>query len=120
MKKKLKDDASGFKRGIPKILLIMRLTTFLILLLTLTVSAGTYSQNTKLDISLENVTIEQVLLEIENNSKFIFIYESGTIDKTLKRTISVKDQTIDAILSQLLDGTDLNYSIDDRQVLLYK
>jgi TonB-linked SusC/RagA family outer membrane protein len=120
MKKKWKNDASAFKRGIQKFLLIMKLTTLLTLLLTLAVSAGTYSQNTKLDLSLEDVTIEQVLLEIENNSRFIFIYESGTIDKSVKRSISVKSQTIDAILSQLLEGTDVNYSIDDRQVSLYK
>ena len=120
MKKKWENDVSGFKRNIQKFLLIMKLTTLLTLVLTLTVSAGTYSQNTKLDLSLENVTIEQALLEIENNSRFVFIYESGTIDKSVKRTISAKGQTIDAILSQLLEGTDVIYSIDDRQVSLYK
>ena len=120
MKKKWENDVSGFRWGVQKLLLIMRLTIFLTLLLTFSVSAGTYSQNTKLNLSLENVPIEQALLEIENNSRFIFIYESGTLDKSLKRTISVKDQTIDVILSQLLEGTDVNYSVDDRQVLLYK
>jgi len=120
MKKKWKNDVSGFKRDIQKFLLIMNLTTLLTLLLTLTVSAGTYSQNTKLNLSLEDATIEQVLLKIENNSRFIFIYESGTIDKSVKRTIAAKDQTIDAILSLLLEGTDVNYRIDDRQVSLYK
>lgn len=120
MKKKWENDVSGFRRSVQKLLLIMRLTIFLTLMLTLTVSAGTYSQNTKLNLSLENVSIEQALLEIENNSKFIFIYESGTLDKSLKRTIFVKDKTIDAILSQLFEGTDVSYTVDDRQVLLYK
>ncbi|MCW0483925.1 TonB-dependent receptor [Gaoshiqia sediminis] len=119
MKKKRKNDLSCLMRGIQRFLLIFRLATLLILL-ALTVSAGTYSENTKLNFSLENVTIEQVLLEIENNSRFIFIYESGTIDKSLKKTISVKDQTIDEILTILLEGTDVAYSIDDRQVLLYR
>ena len=120
MKKKRENDVSGFRRGIQKFLLIMKLTSFLIVVLTMTVSAGVYSQNTKLDLSVENASIEQALLEIENHSRFIFIYESGTIDKSLKRSISVKGQSIDAVLSQLLEGTDVNYSIDDRQVLLYK
>lgn len=120
MKKKWENDVSRFRGGIQKLLLIMRLTIFLTLFLTLTVSAGTYSQNTKLNLSLENVTIEQALLEIENNSKFIFIYESGTLDKSLRRTILAKSKTIDVILSQLFAGTDVNYSVDDRQVLLYK
>lgn len=120
MKKKWENDVSGFRGGIQKLLLIMRLTIFLTLLLTVTVSAGTYSQNTKLNLSLENVTIEQALLEIENNSQFIFAYESGTLDKSLRRTILAKDKTIDVILSQLFSGTDITFSIDDRQVLLYK
>ncbi len=120
MKKKLKNDDSGFKRSISKFLLVMKLMTLLTLVMTLTVSAGTYSQNTKLDLSLRNVTIEQVLLEIENHSRFVFIYESGTIDKSLKRNISVKDETVDEILTQLLSGTDITYSIDDRQILLYR
>ncbi len=120
MKKKWENDVSSFRWGIQKLLLIMKLTIFLTLLFSLTVSAGTYSQNTKFNLSLENATIEQVLSEIENNSKFIFIYESGTIDKSIKQTISAKGQTIDAILSQLFAGTEVNFSIDDRQVLLYK
>jgi len=120
MKKKWENDVSGFRGGIQKLLLIMKLTIFLTLLLTLTVSAGTYSQNTRLNLSLENVTIERALLEIEKNSQFIFVYESGTLDKTLRRTVSAKEKTIDAILSQLFEGTDVNYSVDDRQVLLYK
>lgn len=120
MKKKLKNDDSGFKRSVQKILLVMKLTILLTVVMTLAVSAGTYSQNTKLDLSLQNATIEQALLEIENHSRFVFIYESGTIDKSLKRTISVKESTIDAILTQLLQGTDIGYSVDDRQVLLYK
>lgn len=119
MEKKWKIDVSYSKRGIWKFLLIFR-STSLLMLLALTVSAGTYSENTKLDLSLENVTIERVLLEIENNSKFIFIYESGTIDKSVKRTIAVKSQTIDEILTTLLEGTDATYKIDGRQVLLYK
>ena len=120
MKKMFQNDVSVFRQRIKKFLLVMKLTILLTMVLTLAVSAGTYSQNTKLDLALENVPIERALLEIENHSRFVFIYESGTIDKTIKRTISVKDQTIDAILLQLLDGTDVKYSIDDRQVLLYK
>ncbi len=120
MEKNRENDVSGFKRSIQKFLFIMKLTILLTLVMTLAVTAGTYSQNTKLDLSLQNVTIEQALLQIENHSRFVFIYESGTIDKSLRRNISVKGETIDAILTQLLDGTNVHYSIDDRQVLLYK
>lgn len=120
MKKKWENDVSGFIRCIQKLLLIMKLTALLTFVLTLSVTAGTYSQNTKLDLSVEGATIEKVLLEIENNSRFIFIYESGTIDSSIKKTISVKGQSVEAILSQLFEGTDLGYSIDDRQISVYR
>ena len=120
MKKKWKNDVSGFGRSIQKFLLIMRLTALLTFALTLSVTAGTYSQNTRLDISLEEATIEKVLLEIENHSRFIFIYESGTIDASVKKTISVKGQSVDVILLQLFEGTDIGYNIDDRQISLYR
>ncbi|MGE4587685.1 MAG: carboxypeptidase-like regulatory domain-containing protein, partial [Mangrovibacterium sp.] len=98
----------------------MRLTVLLTLSLTLSVAAGTYSQNTKLNLSLTNASIEQVLLEIENNSKFIFIYENGTIDKSIRRTISVKEQSVEDILAELLNGTDIRWQIDDRQISLFR
>ncbi|WP_201301078.1 TonB-dependent receptor [Sunxiuqinia indica] len=120
MKKKWKNDVSPERRGIQKFLLIMRLTTLLTFLLTFSVYAGSYSQNTKLNLSLNNVTIEQALLEIEDNSRFVFLYESGIIDKTIKRSISVNEKTIDVVLSELLNGTNINYTIDDRQISLYK
>ncbi len=120
MKKKWKNDVPEIRWGIQKILLIMKLATLFTLVFTVMVSASTYSQTTKLNLSFENSTIEQVLLEIENSSQFIFIYESGTIDRSLKRTISVKEQTIDEVLTELLEGTGVSYKIDDRQVSLYK
>ena len=119
MKKKCESNVSWL-RNVKSLLLVMKLTFFLFFVFTLSSVADTYSQNTKLDLALSEVTIEHVLLEIENNSNFIFIYESGTIDKTLKRSISVKGKTIDVILSQLLEGTGVQYKIDDRQILLYK
>jgi len=120
MKKKWENDVSPFKGDVRKIMLIMRLAVLLTFVLTWSVTAGTYSQNARLNLSVENAAIEQVLQEIEHSSKFIFVYESGTLDKSLKRSIYVKNETIDAILSQLFEGTDVNFRIDDRQILLYK
>ncbi len=120
MEKKWKNDVPRFRRGCQKILLIMKLTALLILVLSVSVSARTYSQNTKFNLSLKDVTIEKALLEIENSSRFIFIYESGTFDKSVHRTINAEDKTVDAILDQLFSGMDIGYDIDDRQISLYK
>ena len=119
MKKNCESDVSCHRR-IRSLWLIMKLIFFLTVVFTLSASAAAYSQKTRLDISLSGATIEHILSEIENNSQFIFVYESGIIDKTIKRSISVKGKTIDTILSQLFEGTDVKYKIDDHQILLYK
>jgi len=120
MEKKWKKYVPEFRRDYRKLLLIMRLAIVLTFVLNLTVSASTYSQNTKLNLEMRNASIEQVLLEIENTSHFIFIYDSKTIDKSVQRNIAVNGQSIEAILNQLFDGTDINYKIDDRQISLYR
>lgn len=120
MEKKWKNLDSCPPAGIKKLLLIMRLTIFLTLVLTISAFAETYSQNEKLDLSIKDATIEQALLEIENTSRFIFIYEKGTIDKSLHRTVSLKDQSIEDVLNQIFEGTEIGYKIDDRQISLFK
>ncbi len=119
MKKICKNCVSRRRRA-RRLLLIMKLTFFYFFVFTLSSTAGVYSQSTKLDISMSGVTIEQVLQKIENSSQFIFIYESDIIDKSIRKSISLKEKTIDVILSQLFEGTDVKYKIDDYQILLYR
>ena len=55
-------------RQLKKILLIMRLSTFLLLITLVHVSAKTFSQDAKLTFNLNNVTVKEVFAEIEKNS----------------------------------------------------
>ncbi|MEL7588215.1 MAG: TonB-dependent receptor [Prolixibacteraceae bacterium] len=108
-----------WNRGMSKLFLIMHLTVIFTLLLIFSVQAGTYSQETKLNISLSDGTIFDILQDIENKSEFIFIYKNGTIDRSIKRTIDIENGTIDKILELVFEGTDVRYKIEDRQILLY-
>ncbi len=119
MKKKWNFYIPEVRRNVQKLLLIMKLTFLLTFLLVVSASANTYSQMLKLSLNFDNVKIEQVLHEIEESSQFVFLYEQNTIDKTLNRTINVKDESIEFILTELFSGTNVKYKIDDRQILLY-
>lgn len=116
----MKCNTSWIPRSTYKLLLIMKLTFLFTLIFTFAVSASSYSQSTKLSLSQKDVNIIDVLSEIEENSKFIFLYESGTIDNELKRSIDVKNKTVDEILDLVFAGTDVLYQINDRQIALYK
>ena len=111
---------SAYWKKLKALLLIMRLISFFIFVATLSVSANSYSQQTKINLRHTNAKVSDILLSIENNSRFIFIYDADVINSLDERTIDVKDQKIEPILKQLFEGTNVDYRIDDRQVFLYE
>lgn len=102
-----------------KLFLTMRLT---LLALLLSVFQGwalsSYSQNTKLSLKMENATIKEVLYSIEEQSDFFFLYNSKLVDVEQNININVQDQNIKNVLNQVLAGTEIDYEIVNRQILL--
>jgi TonB-dependent starch-binding outer membrane protein SusC len=98
----------------------MRLTLYaLILAVVQSYALSGYAQATKLNLNMENSTVREVLLEIENMSEFRFLYNSKMVN--VDRTVSVEfeDLTIDKALDRLFKDTDAAYRIIDRQVVLF-
>ncbi|MBN1819521.1 MAG: TonB-dependent receptor [Prolixibacteraceae bacterium] len=97
----------------------MKLTIFFILMTFGQILAShSYSQTARLNIALNNVTVEQVLNEIEDESEFYFLYNKKLIDVERKVDINVKDEKIIDILDLLFDDTNVMYSVIDRQIVL--
>ncbi len=119
MKKLMNCVFPGYREKLKILLLTMKLIAFFILAGTLMVSASSYSQQTKIDLQLKNSSIEEILLSIENNSRFLFIYDANIIPEG-KKSIEVKGQRIETVLDQLFEGTGVAYRIDERQVFLYQ
>jgi TonB-linked SusC/RagA family outer membrane protein len=102
-----------------KTFLIMRITVFLLFAGFLSLIANeSYSQRTKLNVHYSNTSLEKVLDAIENQSEFFFLYNEKLIDVQRKVTIRVKDTGVDEVLNQLFAGTDIQYSIVDRKIVL--
>jgi len=102
-----------------KIFKLMRNTLLLVFITVLQVYANdTYSQNTKLTLNLNNVTVANVLEEIQNNSEFYFLFNAKLIDVKREVSISMKDKKIPEILTSLFSGTGVNYLVYDRQIIL--
>ncbi len=102
--------------SISNFLLKMKLLTFLIFVSVATVTANSYSQQTKFSLNLENTTVSDVFKEIEGQSEFIFFYSEKSVDVNRKVDIKVEDETINSILDQLFKGTKNYYEIYDRQI----
>lgn len=117
MKKKWFNDW-GNKFPIQKWLRIMKLTFLILLVSMLHLSASVYSQQTKLNVSLQNATVREVLRTIEDQSEFFFLYTNEDIDINRKVNVDLRDKSIENVLENLFKGTDVVYRIADRQVVL--
>ncbi|HEX3006158.1 MAG TPA: TonB-dependent receptor [Bacteroidales bacterium] len=99
----------------------MKVSLFLMLIGTLGTFASTgYSQETKISLKLENVTIKELFNEIGKKSEFSFWYSNRELDDKTTITLALKDKTIDEILALALRDRNLSYQIKDNVIVIYK
>ncbi len=104
-----------------KLLKIMRLTVLIILVSAFQLWAiSSYSQKTRLTLSLHNERLENVLDAIENNSEFYFLFNQKNIDVERKVDIEANQKMINEVLDDLFMGTEVEYMITNRQIILTK
>lgn len=102
-----------------KVFIIMRICLLLLICNVMQVFAFSgYSQMTTLTLDLKNVTIEDVLNEIEANTKYRFLYNKQMVDVNRKVDISANDKELSTILDSLFGKSDVKYVISDRQIVL--
>jgi TonB-linked SusC/RagA family outer membrane protein len=101
-----------------KVLLMTKLTMFLLLLGLLQVSAESYSQTAKLRIKMENVPIVEVFDEIERISQFRFFYDNDLVDLSENVSVDAEGESIADILDKVFLDKELNYEIMDRFILV--
>jgi TonB-linked SusC/RagA family outer membrane protein len=111
---------SILKMDANEILLKMKLLTLMLFIAFASATANSYSQQTKFNLNMKNATVRDVFQTIENQSEFIILYNEKTIDVNRKVDISVKDETVEAILGQLFQGVKDAYKIYDRQIVILK
>ena len=110
-----------FSPGMKKTLLYMKLTTVILLTVVLQSLAGTsYSQTTTLSISLKNAPVQTVMQQIEDQSDFYFLYSRTVIDVDRTVDMQMKNAKIAEVLSALFNGADVDYKVDERQIVLSK
>ncbi len=117
MKKKL-NVMSSLKTGTNEILLKMKLLTLLLFTGFVSASASSYSQATKFNLNLKDVTIGDVFQKIEENSEFIILFNEKTVDVNRKVDVIVTDNTVEKILDQIFEGGKDTYKIYDRQIVI--
>jgi TonB-linked SusC/RagA family outer membrane protein len=102
-----------------KIWKIMRLSGLFLVVFSFHLLAGnSYSQSARLSLNLQQVTVDQVLAAIEDQSEFYFLYNNKLVDVTRKVNINAENQPINKILNGLFANSNVDYIVIDRQIVL--
>lgn len=93
---------------------------FLMLFASNLMASTGYSQIVRFDISMHNMTLEQLFKEIEEKSEFSIIYKSNEVNLKERVSVNAKEQPVDVILDNVLKKQGLKYTINDRHIIIYK
>lgn len=84
----------------------------------LSVSLSALGQTLKEPLQMSRATVEQVLDRIEATSDYVFLYKESEIDRSRTVSLSGKSTRIADILNEVFAGTNVTWTIDDRQIVL--
>lgn len=75
-----------------------------------------YAQNTKINLSLSDVTLAEAIRSIEASTQFVFFFNNSAVDMTKHVNLNVKNGNIKEVLNQILSS--YNYRIEDNKIVL--
>jgi len=107
---------SPFRGRGRKILLIMKLTTLILITVILHVSATTLAQ--KVTLNEKNARLVDVFNEINAQTGYDFVFTTTIVKDAKPVTINVKNEELNDALTQIFQGQDLDFSLDNKIVVI--
>lgn len=119
MKKKHLEGYSLNSPSLPlKFLRVMKLSVLLTCILSVNLMASVYSQNARFDLDIKDQSVRDILKTIEKESQFRFFYNDEFNDLDKKLTFSTTGQSIDGLMTLVLDNTEVSYKVLDNNFIV--
>jgi TonB-linked SusC/RagA family outer membrane protein len=93
----------------------MKITTFLLLIIIMQVSASSFAQN--INLSENNASLKKLFKEIKAQSGYNFLYTEGILNKAKPVTIKV-NATLDEVLGLIFTDQPLSYTISNYTIVV--
>ncbi len=100
-----------------KLWLIMRLTTIIILVTFMQVSATTFAQKVTLEYS--NMSLKKIFRELKSQTGYNFLYTERQMVNAKPVDIKVRDRQLSDVLDQIFKDQPLSYQLDNKTVVIY-
>lgn len=96
---------------------IMKLVLIMLTVMLFRVSATeSYAQSTRINLSMENSTVKEVLKGIESRSEFTFYYNDKVINTNKRVSVNAEDKNISEILALILP--DCDFKIYNKNIII--
>ena len=82
------------------------------------VPVTTYAQILKISMKRTNVSIQNVIRELEQKSGYTFFYNDNQVKLTKKVSVDVTDAPIENVLDQIFNNSGYTYKIIDNQIVV--
>lgn len=99
-------------------LLAMKLSVILCFLGMMQVSASVYSQNTRISFRYQDMSIKEVLNDIEKNTDIRFFYNEDFIDLSRKVTMDGTNKNVEEVLTDLLVASNADYKVLENNLIV--
>jgi TonB-linked SusC/RagA family outer membrane protein len=111
------------KMGMPpgvlkKLLLVMKLTTFILITVIMQVSASSYAQ--KITLTERNTSLIKVFEKISEQSGYDFLFSTAILKDAKAVTINVRNEELKAVLEKLFENQPLEYKVNSKSVVISK
>jgi TonB-linked SusC/RagA family outer membrane protein len=108
--------APAMRELLTKIFLVMKVTTFIILITCLHVSATGFSQ--KVTLSVKQARLQEVFPEISRQTGISIFYEEETIQKTTPVSFQVKNMDLRQVLLMCIKDQPISFIMDENNIMI--
>lgn len=103
-----------------KVWLAMKLSFVFSILLTLNISAAVYSQQNRVSLTLNEVTLDQFIDAVKKQTGVSFLYNSNLFKGTGKVSVAVSAEQLDVVLRDILGEQGYVFDYQDQVVVIRK
>ena len=99
----------------------MKISFFLIFLCTFNLLAlNSNAQDATIEIKRENITVRQLITEIEKQTDYLVVFSNREINTHRKVTVEQKKDKVSSFLDNAFSNTDIGYDFENNYIVLTK
>ncbi|WP_341837881.1 SusC/RagA family TonB-linked outer membrane protein [Chitinophaga pollutisoli] len=96
----------------------MKLTILLTVVACIHVSANTYSQDTRVTLKLNDVSVQQLFNSIEKKTTYRFVFSNDIIPRNFRVSIEVQNTAVSEVLSHALGRSNLDFKMLENDMIV--